>query len=82
MKADLVEWESRSGESSDPQYSAPPEWKGSSMWLILLEAGVALALLIFIVWWTMPRRKPEQDRAAQPKLEQRSPPRADESRDE
>lgn len=52
------------------------------MWLILLEAGVALALLIFIVWWTMPRRKPEQDRAAQPKLEQRSPPRADESRDE
>jgi len=23
------------------------------MWLILLEAGVALALLVLIVWWTM-----------------------------
>jgi len=23
------------------------------MWLIFLEAGVALALLLFIVWWTM-----------------------------
>jgi len=23
------------------------------MWLIFLEAGLALALFIFIVWWTM-----------------------------
>lgn len=23
------------------------------MWLIMLEAGVALLLLILIVWWTM-----------------------------
>jgi len=23
------------------------------MWLILLEAALALALLAFIVWWTM-----------------------------
>jgi hypothetical protein len=23
------------------------------MWVLLLEAGVALFLLIFIVWWTM-----------------------------
>ena len=23
------------------------------MWLLFLEAGLALALLIFIVWWTM-----------------------------
>lgn len=23
------------------------------MWLLFLEAGVALLLLIFIVWWTM-----------------------------
>jgi hypothetical protein len=30
----------------------------SLLWL-LLEAGVALALLIFIVWWTWPRRRPE-----------------------
>jgi len=26
----------------------------------LIEAGVALALLILIVWWTLPRRKPRQ----------------------
>ena len=26
------------------------------LWL-LLEAGVALALLLFIVWWTWPRSK-------------------------
>jgi hypothetical protein len=30
------------------------------LWL-LLEAGVALALLVFIVWWTLPRRKPRDD---------------------
>jgi len=30
-------------------------------WL-LLEAGVALALLIFIVWWTVPRPKKPRDR--------------------
>jgi hypothetical protein len=27
------------------------------LWLVL-EAAVALALLVFIVWWTLPRRKP------------------------
>lgn len=30
------------------------------MWVIFVEAGGALALLIFIVWWTMfSGRKPE-----------------------
>jgi len=24
--------------------------------LLLLEAGLALALLVFIVWWTWPRK--------------------------
>jgi hypothetical protein len=28
----------------------------------LIEAGVALLLLIFIVWWTLPRRKGGKDR--------------------
>jgi hypothetical protein len=28
----------------------------------LIEAGVALLLLIFIVWWTVPRRKDGKDR--------------------
>jgi len=27
------------------------------MWILILEAGVALFLLIFIVWWTLPRKK-------------------------
>jgi hypothetical protein len=30
--------------------------------LLLLEAGVALALLVFIVWWTWPRRTPRDGR--------------------
>ncbi len=25
----------------------------------LLEAGVALAILLFIVWWTWPRKPPD-----------------------
>jgi hypothetical protein len=34
------------------------------MWLILLEAGLALALLVFVVWWTMfsGRRGGERER--------------------
>jgi len=35
------------------------------MWLILLEAALALGLFVLIVWWTMfhrPRRKPPEDR--------------------
>ena len=32
------------------------------MWLLFLEAGLALGLLIFIVWWTMfSGRKDEDD---------------------
>jgi hypothetical protein len=27
------------------------------MFWLLLEAGIALALLLLIVWWTMPSRK-------------------------
>jgi hypothetical protein len=31
------------------------------MWILMLEAGTALFLLVFIVWWTMfAGRKPEQ----------------------
>ena len=31
------------------------------MWLLFLEAGAALFLLIFIVWWTMFQgKKPDQ----------------------
>jgi hypothetical protein len=31
------------------------------MWVIYLEMGAALALLILIVWWTWPRKR--EDRA-------------------
>jgi hypothetical protein len=31
------------------------------LWL-LLEAGVALVLLLLIVWWTWPRKKPRDPR--------------------
>lgn len=30
----------------------------SGLWIFMLESAVALALLGFIVWWTLPRRKP------------------------
>jgi hypothetical protein len=29
--------------------------------LLLLEAGLALGLLLFIVWWTWPRRGRKRD---------------------
>ena len=35
------------------------------MWLLLLEAALALGLFVFIVWWTMfhrPKRKPPEER--------------------
>ncbi len=36
------------------------------MWLLILEAAAALALLIFIVWWTMfSGRRPERDQDAE-----------------
>ena len=30
------------------------------IWFVL-ESGVALALLLFILWWTMPRDKKDKD---------------------
>jgi hypothetical protein len=28
----------------------------SGLWIILLEAGAALALLLGLVWWTLPKK--------------------------
>ena len=28
----------------------------SGLWIILLEAGLALALLLALVWWTLPKK--------------------------
>jgi hypothetical protein len=33
----------------------------SGLWILLLEAGVALALLAFIVWWTLPGKPKSGD---------------------
>lgn len=30
------------------------------MWILMLEAGVALFLLVLIVWWTMFSGRPEE----------------------
>lgn len=29
----------------------------SGLWIFMLESVVALAVLAFIVWWTLPRKK-------------------------
>jgi len=41
------------------------------MWILVLEAGAALLLLVFIVWWTMfsgraPEQPPTRARKADP----------------
>lgn len=46
------------------------------MWVLMVEAGVALFLLVFIVWWTMysgqkptdqaPKQLPEQENDDKP----------------
>jgi hypothetical protein len=50
--------------TSHSQTSAKLQWRNRcrnpTMWLILLEAALAVALLVFIVWWTMfdkPKKK-------------------------
>ncbi len=43
------------------------------MWLLFVEAGIALGLLIFIVWWTMfSGKKPTQPLSKKP-----APPKDD-----
>jgi hypothetical protein len=45
------------------------------MWILFVEAGVALFLLVFIVWWTMYADKPkEPDQTALPPPEKKEPP--------
>jgi len=50
------------------------------MWILMLEAGVALFLLVFIVWWTMFSGRPEQRK--RPLRDDSTPPaqRIDEDR--
>jgi len=34
----------------------------SGLWIIVLEAGLALALVAFLVWWTLPRKRENEGR--------------------
>jgi len=34
---------------------------GSGFWIFVLEAVVALAVAILIVWWTLPKKKKRDD---------------------
>jgi hypothetical protein len=38
----------------------------SGLWIILLEAGLARAILIFLVWWTLPNKPKGGERGAMP----------------
>lgn len=33
--------------------TVPTAWIARAMWLLIVEALAAAALLVFIVWWTM-----------------------------
>ena len=44
-----------------PENFVPNICGPSFMWILLLEAGIALALLILIVWWTLAGRR-DRDR--------------------
>jgi hypothetical protein len=46
----------------------------SGLWIILLEAGSALALLLALVWWTLPR-KPRNAQGTRNAGEDSPPPR-------
>ncbi len=37
------------------------------MWIFLLEAGLVLALMALIVWWTWPRPEQEHKDDSEPK---------------
>ncbi|MBK1889946.1 hypothetical protein Undi14_07835 [Undibacterium sp. 14-3-2] len=58
--------------SNNPAYlfaEQPDCNQRKSMWLLLLEAGMALLILIFIVWWTMfSGRRPEN----KPRIEEQT----------
>jgi hypothetical protein len=50
--------------------------KGITMWMLLLEAGIALSLFIFIMWWTLGPVKRRED-LQQADLAKGAPPAQD-----
>jgi len=43
------------------------------MWILMVEAGFALFLLIFIVWWTMFHGREDQPPSQEPSRDDRGP---------
>jgi len=39
----------------------PTSTIAARMWVVYLEMGLALALAIFIIWWTRPRKPRDDD---------------------
>jgi len=39
-----------------PSIPEEPKRVESGAWILILESAVALCLLLFIVWWTWPRK--------------------------
>lgn len=33
----------------------------SGLWILIIEAAVALVLLAFIVWWTLPKKRKDKE---------------------
>jgi hypothetical protein len=54
------------------QYSNDTRGKFPLLWL-LIEAGIALAILIGIVWWTLPGRRDRPDGEGKPRDDDRRP---------
>jgi len=51
-------------EAGGRQYTGRSSYlREANVWVIFLEAGVALLLLLIIVWATWPRREQEKERA-------------------
>jgi flagellar basal body-associated protein FliL len=43
--------------------------RGKIMWILILEAAIALALFLFILWWTLAPVKRREDDAAHQEAE-------------
>jgi hypothetical protein len=61
--------------------AAIPDTRSMALFWLLLEAAVALALLLFIVWWTWPRGKRHTTERGghDASAEQRPPGRSDDT---
>lgn len=50
----MGEDEAKQARTGKPPYHAAT--MGNGAWILILESLLALGLLVFIVWWTWPRK--------------------------